>query len=130
MVNIMFGFFKKKVKKEKCNHKWHHLQDTYIWDGVDNNDAHYIFCSKCKAQKIVFEAEWERIKKVKDIMDAETPQYKFVLKIINSRTGKDNLVIVKGSDIKKIDKSTVVVDEVEMAFGVFEYVAEINAYII
>ncbi|PEA25863.1 hypothetical protein CN984_11965 [Bacillus cereus] len=65
----MLGFFKKKVKKNICNHKWHHLQDTYIWNGVDHDDSCYIFCSKCEAQKLVLESEWERIKKMQEIMD-------------------------------------------------------------
>lgn len=79
-------------------------------------------------QKLVIDSEWERIKKMQEIIDDEKPRYKFVLKITDSKTGNGSIVIVKGNDIKKVNKSTVIIDEVEMAFGVFEYIAEINAY--
>ncbi|KEK23893.1 hypothetical protein [Bacillus gaemokensis] len=126
----MFSLFKKKVDKVVCSHKWHHLQDTYISANhmCDVDDACYIFCSKCEMQKLVIDSEWERIKKMQEIIDDEKPRYKFVLKITDSKTGNGSIVIVKGNDIKKVNKSTVIIDEVEMAFGVFEYIAEINAY--
>lgn len=124
----MLGFFKKKVKNI-CNHKWHHLQNTYIWNGFDNDDACYIFCSKCKTQKVVFESEWERIKKKQEIMDDLTPRHKYVIKLTHSRNSLwERLVVIKGNRINETRSDTVVIDGVEITFGLHEFIQEITTY--
>lgn len=126
----MFGFFKKKVKKEKCNHKWHHLQDTYICVNhmSDTEDACYIFCSKCELEIMVSPEKWERIEKRQKIMEVEKPAYKFAIKVLDSRSGDDRVIVVRGHYVNETNKGTVIVDGVEISFGLFEYVESINTY--
>jgi hypothetical protein len=59
-----------KKKKNKCDHTWYHLQDTFISTsyGFDSEDACWIFCPLCKREKLVFKKEWERIEKSQEIM--------------------------------------------------------------
>lgn len=124
----MLGFFKKKVKNI-CNHKWHHLQDTYIWNGVDHDDSCYIFCSKCEKQLIVLESEWDRIKKKQEIMDDLTPKYKYVVKLIHSRNSLwERLVVIKGNHINETRADAIVIDGVEITFGLHEFIQEITTY--
>lgn len=125
----MFGFFKKKAKKSICNHKWHHLQDTYIWNGVDHDNSCYVFCSKCEKQMILLESEWDRIKKKQEIMDDLTPKYKYVIKLIHSRNSLwERLVVIKGNRINETRADTVVIDGVEITFGLHEFIQEITTY--
>ncbi|MGN4822125.1 hypothetical protein [Bacillus cereus group sp. MYBK139-2] len=126
----MFGLFKKKGKKVSCTHKWHHLQDTYVGNDTHHvDDACYIFCSKCEKQTLVLEEEWERIKKKQEIIDELNPKHKYVIKLIHSRNSLwERLVVIKGNRINETRADTVVIDGVEITFGLHEFIQGITTY--
>lgn len=67
---VKMMFWKKKFK---CNHYWHHLQDTFIFSHaggmVDTEAGCYILCSKCEKEDLVQTEVWERIKKRQEILE-------------------------------------------------------------
>lgn len=62
-------------------------------------------------------------------MDDLTPKYKYVIKLIHSRNSLwERLVVIKGNHINETRADTVVIDGVEITFGLHEFIQEITTY--
>lgn len=69
----MWKLLKRMIREKRvpCNHKWYHVQDTFIINNysssIDTDSADYIYCPKCKYEDLVYRKEWERIKRRQEI---------------------------------------------------------------
>ncbi len=96
----------------------------------DTEDACYIFCSKCELEIMVSPEKWERIEKRQKILRGEKPLYRFSITVSHKRKGSERVVSVKGHHLEYSNESVVVIDGIEITFGLFEYVSQITTYAI
>lgn len=63
---------------KKCDHEWHYVQNCgmYIYGKNKIQEGCYIFCPKCKKEKIVLKKEWERMKRKQEILEDYNNNYK------------------------------------------------------
>lgn len=68
----LFGLFKRKKLKPSCDHEWYYAASDYIYEDngcdVDAIDACWIFCIKCKDDRLVYKKEWDRIRRKQEII--------------------------------------------------------------
>lgn len=67
---MCFGLFKRKERQPPCKHEWHYLKHHNIFNNYlySFDDGCWIICVKCEEEKLVYEEEWDKIKRRQEIL--------------------------------------------------------------